>query len=152
MSTKVNNRYMGGQIWAKTGQHSYWMPPKRAAHPSRVRRGCFDPPSPKIEAVGGANPHPPQKILNPRKFFFTQVCRNFKIFQFFYIFTNFIINEKCWNLGLIFRHFELVISIAYETLFILNEKKNVDEFLQKVWTCFRHYAPKLVLSLRSFLL
>ena len=34
-------------------------PPKRSAHPSRVRRGCFDPPPPKIEAVGGANPHPP---------------------------------------------------------------------------------------------
>ena len=70
-------------------------PPKRSAHPSRVRRGCFDLPPPKIEAVGCANPHPPQKILNPRKFFFTQVCRNFKIFQFFYIPTNFIINEKC---------------------------------------------------------
>ena len=76
---------------------SGFTPPKRSAHPSRVRRGCFDPPSPKIKAVGCANPYPPRKILNPRKKFFTQVGRNFKIFQFFYIFTNFIINEKCWN-------------------------------------------------------
>ena len=43
------------------------------------------PPSPKIKAVGCAYTHPPSKK------FFTQVCRNFKIFQFFYIFTNFII-------------------------------------------------------------
>ena len=42
------------QNWAST-------PPKRSAHPSRVRRGCFDPPPPKIEAVGCANPYPPSK-------------------------------------------------------------------------------------------
>ena len=42
-------------------------PPKRSAHPSRVRRGCFDPPSPKIEAVGCANPYPPWKNFEPSK-------------------------------------------------------------------------------------
>ena len=42
-------------------------PPKRSAHPSRVRRGCFDPPSPKIEAVGCANPYPPSKNFEPSK-------------------------------------------------------------------------------------
>ena len=34
-------------------------PPKRSVHPSRLRRGCFDPPPPKIEAVGCAIPYPP---------------------------------------------------------------------------------------------
>ena len=87
----------GAQTPPKNSKLGFTPPPKRSAHPSRVRRGCFDPPSPKIEAVGCANPYPPRKILNPRKNFFTQVGRNFKIFQFFYIFTNFIINEKRWN-------------------------------------------------------
>ena len=46
---------------------SGFTPPKRSAHPSRVRRGCFDPPSPKIEAVGCANPYPPWKNFEPSK-------------------------------------------------------------------------------------